>query len=71
MKDKTLLKLKRKMEAGAKAIEVGDKVTTKIRQAQGKVIADFNKTVISTVQKSKEQITYHEEIIKQAEGMEL
>jgi hypothetical protein len=71
MKDKLMLKLKKKMEAGAKAIDLGNKSIEAIKNIQEKVVEDFNATVMATVRKSESQIAYHEDLIKQAEGMSL
>lgn len=71
MKNKVLLKLKKKMEAGSKTIELGNKAIEAIKETQGVVIENFNKEVLDAVKKSEEQITYHQELIEQAKGMTL
>ena len=71
MKDKLILKLKKRMEAGAKSIALGDKAIQAIKQTQEKVVEDFNATVMSTVIKSEEKIAYYKDIIAQAEGLAL
>ena len=71
MKDKLITRLKKKMEAGAKAIAVGDKAIEAIKLTQTKVVDDFNKSVIATVKEAEKEITYHQNIIAEAEGLAL
>lgn len=71
MNDKTLTKLKKLMEKGAKSIALGDKAIEAIKETQAKVVEDFTTEVQVVVAKSKETIAIHQEIIQQAEGMTL
>ena len=71
MKDNTILKLKKKMEASSKAITTGDKAIRAIQLAQEKVIEDFKDTTIALVSKSEEIIAYHKDIIAQVKDLTL
>lgn len=71
MKDRTLLKLKKQMETGAKTIALGDKTIAKIHTLQQTVVDEFTALVTETVRKSEAEIDYHKDVIEQAKGMTL
>jgi len=71
MKDKLIIKLKKRMETSSKAITTSDKAIETIKELQVKVIEDFNANIRAIVKKSQEEIEYHKDIIEKAEGMTL
>lgn len=71
MKNRTILKLQRKMNAGAKSIAVGDKAIEAIKETQAKVISDFAKEVTKTVKNSEKEIAHHSAVIEHVEGLSL